>query len=83
MPGYLGSMDDFRKRYENPITKYQDNEKREILKKIIHPFKLRRLKTDVLTELPPKTEGKRYCHLVPAQIVMYKDIVSEWKQTYC
>ncbi|MFN3533225.1 MAG: SNF2-related protein [Candidatus Brocadia sp.] len=77
MPGYLGSIDDFRKRYENPITKYQDIEKREILKKIIHPFKLRRLKKDVLTELPPKTEEKRYCTLVPAQIVMYKDIVSE------
>ncbi|OQZ01718.1 MAG: hypothetical protein B6D35_02410 [Candidatus Brocadia sp. UTAMX2] len=77
MPGYLGSVDDFRKRYENPITKYQDNEKREILKKIIHPFKLRRLKKDVLTELPPKTEEKRYCALAPAQVVMYKDIISE------
>ena len=77
MPGYLGSMQDFKARYENPITKYQDNERREVLKKIIHPFKLRRLKKDVLTELPPKTEEKRYCTLVPAQIVMYKDIVSE------
>ncbi|NUO08745.1 MAG: DEAD/DEAH box helicase [Candidatus Brocadia sp.] len=77
MPGYLGSVDDFRKRYENPITKFQDDEKREILKKIIHPFKLRRLKKDVLTELPSKTEEKRYCTLAPAQIVMYKDIVSE------
>ncbi len=77
MPGYLGSMEDFRKRYENPITKFQDNEKREILKKIIHPFKLRRLKKDVLTELPPKTEEKRYCALSSTQIVMYKDIISE------
>lgn len=77
MPGYLGSIDDFRKRYENPITKYQDNEKREVLKKIIHPFKLRRLKKDVLTELPAKTEEKRYCTLAPAQIVVYKDIVHE------
>ncbi|TVM03592.1 MAG: hypothetical protein CV087_04585 [Candidatus Brocadia sp. WS118] len=77
MPGYLGSIDDFRKRYENPITKYQDHEKREVLKKIIHPFKLRRLKKDVLTELPSKTEEKRYCTLAPAQVVMYKDIVSE------
>ena len=49
MPGYLGSIQDFKARYENPITKYQDDEKREVLKKIIHPFKLRRLKKDVLT----------------------------------
>jgi SNF2 family DNA or RNA helicase len=77
MPGYLGSIQDFKARYENPIVKYQDDEKREILKKILHPFKLRRLKKDVLTELPPKTEEKRYCTLVPSQIVMYKDLVSE------
>ncbi len=77
MPGYLGSVEDFRRRYENPITKLQDSEKREMLKKIIHPFKLRRLKKDVLTELPPKTEEKRHCTLAPAQIVMYKDIISE------
>ncbi len=77
MPGYLGSMVDFKVRYETPITTYQDNEKREILKKIIHPFKLRRLKRDVLTELPPKIEEKRYCTLAPAQIVMYQDMVKE------
>jgi superfamily II DNA or RNA helicase len=77
MPGYLGSIHDFRARYEIPITKYQDDKKREILKKIIHPFKLRRLKKDVLTELPPKMEEKRYCALMPAQIVMYKDLVRE------
>ncbi len=77
MPGYLGSMQDFRTRYETPIIKYQNNEKREILKKIIHPFKLRRLKKDVLAELPPKIEERRYCSLVPVQIVMYKDFIKE------
>ncbi|GAB61254.1 MAG: hypothetical protein DWB56_05865 [Candidatus Jettenia sp.] len=77
MPGYLGSIQDFRLRYENPITKYQDDEKRQVLKRIIHPFKLRRLKKDVLTELPPKTEEKRYCTLSPIQIIMYRDLIKE------
>ncbi|TLD40893.1 MAG: Superfamily II DNA/RNA helicase [Candidatus Jettenia ecosi] len=77
MPGYLGSIQDFRLRYENPITKYQDDEKRQVLKRIIHPFKLRRLKKDVLTELPPKTEEKRYCTLAPIQIIMYRDLIKE------
>ncbi len=77
MPGYLGSADDFRRRYETPITKYQDSAKREMLKKVIHPFKLRRLKRDVLTELPPKIEEKRYCALQPVQIVMYRDLIRE------
>ncbi|MEK7289029.1 MAG: SNF2-related protein, partial [Planctomycetota bacterium] len=77
MPGYLGSVDDFRRRYENPITKHQDITQRDALKKVIHPFKLRRLKKDVLTELPPKTEEKRYCTLQPVQIVMYRDLIRE------
>ncbi|HJW87411.1 MAG TPA: DEAD/DEAH box helicase [Candidatus Brocadiaceae bacterium] len=77
MPGYLGSADDFRRRYETPITKYLDITKRDALKKVIHPFKLRRLKKDVLMELPPKTEEKRYCTLQPVQIVMYRDLIRE------
>ncbi|MDR4508675.1 MAG: DEAD/DEAH box helicase [Candidatus Brocadiaceae bacterium] len=77
LPGYLGTMIDFRKQYENPIVKFQDTRKKETLKKIIHPFKLRRLKKDVLTELPPKIEEKRYCNLLPAQIALYKDMIHE------
>jgi len=77
MPGYLGTVQDFKVKYETPITKYQDNDKREILKKVIHPFKLRRLKKDVLSELPSKIEEKRYCTLLPVQIIMYKDLIKE------
>ena len=63
MPGYLGSADDFRRRYETPITKYQDSAKREMLKKVIHPFKLRRPQR---TSLPsfrqrPKRSGTAPC----------------------
>ncbi len=74
IPGYLGSLDGFIKKYEIPITKYNDEEKKVLLKKIVHPFKLRRLKADVLKELPPKLEDVRYCSLTLHQWHMYKNI---------
>ena len=55
-PGLLGSRERFNEKYALPIEKYQDNEARKRLKKLIQPFILRRIKTEVLEELPPKTE---------------------------
>lgn len=55
MPGFLGSQDVFNKHYRYPIEKKGDNRKRERLVNRIKPFMLRRLKTDVAKELPPKT----------------------------
>ena len=55
MPGFLGSQDVFNKHYRHPIEKKGDNQKRERLVNRIKPFMLRRLKTDVAKELPPKT----------------------------
>lgn len=55
MPGFLGSQEVFNKHYRHPIEKKGDNRKRERLVNRIKPFMLRRLKTDVAKELPPKT----------------------------
>jgi superfamily II DNA or RNA helicase len=54
MPGYLFSYARFRERFETPIAKNGDAEARSDLKRFIAPFILRRLKKDVLSELPPK-----------------------------
>ena len=59
MPGYLGSLNWFKHKFERQNgTNYQDsvNERLELLKKMIFPFMLRRKKEDVEKELPPKTE---------------------------
>jgi SNF2 family DNA or RNA helicase len=56
MPNYLGDYDTFRDKYEIDVVR-GDEQKAERLKKIVKPFILRRLKTDVLKELPPKTES--------------------------
>ncbi len=55
-PGLLGSLDQFNKRFANPIEADNDRNAQRRLKNLIQPFILRRLKTDVLTELPSRTE---------------------------
>ncbi|MEG1008394.1 MAG: DEAD/DEAH box helicase [Clostridia bacterium] len=53
--GYLYSYRKFKENFESPIVKDQDEEALKKLKMLISPFILRRLKKDVLTELPEKT----------------------------
>jgi superfamily II DNA or RNA helicase len=55
-PGLLGSFKVFQDRFANPIERDQDRASRWHLKKLIQPFILRRNKTQVLAELPSRTE---------------------------
>ena len=57
MPGYLFSYKKFKELYEIPITRAEDGESDIViskLKKLIEPFVLRRIKKEVLQELPDK-----------------------------
>ena len=55
-PGLLGSLNQFNQRFAVPIERGNDPEARKKLKKLIRPFILRRLKSQVLEELPERTE---------------------------
>jgi SNF2 family DNA or RNA helicase len=55
-PGLLGSLDKFNERFAIPIEKNKDKAARNQLKKLIQPFLLRRMKNQVLSELPEKTD---------------------------
>ncbi len=55
-PGLLGSIERFNRVFAGPIEKRKDHETKNRLKSVIQPFILRRLKSQVLEELPPKTE---------------------------
>lgn len=56
MPGYLFNYAHFKNTFEIPIAGKNDNEAVKALQSSIAPFILRRLKKDVLNELPDKTE---------------------------
>ncbi len=60
MPGFLFGYQRFKKEYELPIVRDQERQALEKLHRLIGPFILRRLKKDVLKELPDKLETVVY-----------------------
>ena len=56
MPGFLYGYTRFRSEIEMPIVSDKDEDAMTRLRAMIHPFILRRLKKDVLKELPEKQE---------------------------
>ena len=71
MPGFLYRSEEFVKRFELPISRDQNEEMTARLKKMVSPFILRRLKTDVLKDLPPKLEEVRYARFEGEQQKLY------------
>ena len=71
-PGLFGSYQRFRDQYEKPIVHGEDQARAEQLRKLVRPFILRRRKTDVLTELPPKTEIVRTVEMGPEEQSLYE-----------
>ena len=76
MPGYLGAAQDFRERYEQPITRDKDLAAQSRLGRRLRPFILRRLKRDVAKDLPAKLEQVSYCELTEDQQQAYQQILA-------
>ena len=74
MPGFLGDEKRFREQYRNPIEKHGDNLRRNALAKRVKPFMLRREKTLVAKELPPKTEIIERVELEGSQRDLYETL---------
>jgi len=70
-PGVLGPWEQFRRRFAAPIEKERNPERREGLAKVIAPFVLRRSKSEVLKELPPRTETNLLVDLTPEERQRY------------
>lgn len=71
MPGFLYGYQHFRTEIEIPVVQNQDETAMNRLQKMVRPFILRRLKKDVLTDLPDKLEK-----------CMYADMEGEQKKLY-
>ncbi len=71
MPGFLHTYRQFKDEYEVPIVQLKDKGVLYRLQRMIHPFVLRRLKSDVLKDLPEKLEEAVLTKLTPAQNDLY------------
>ncbi|MCD8119944.1 MAG: SNF2 family helicase [Lachnospiraceae bacterium] len=71
MPGILGTYNKFRKKFEIPIVQNRDEDTLARLKRMVSPFILRRLKQDVLKELPDKLEQVVYAKMEGEQRKLY------------
>jgi len=71
-PGLLGTHNQFNERYAIPIERYNNREARFKLKKLIRPFILRRIKSQVLEELPPRTEVTLDVTMSPEEMHFYE-----------
>lgn len=71
-PGLLGSLEQYNKRFAGPIERERSNQAKQQLKKLIQPFILRRTKTQVLQELPPRTEIPIHVELSAEETAFYE-----------
>ena len=71
-PGMLGSLQHFRRVFAAPIEQRADTAARERLRRLVAPCILRRLKTDVLHDLPPRTEITLHVQMSPDEAAFYE-----------
>ncbi|MEA3209128.1 MAG: hypothetical protein QOE70_2185 [Chthoniobacter sp.] len=76
MPGYLGTRADFKERFEKEIEAEPGGPAHRRLVKRLRPFVLRRMKRDVIAELPEKIEQVAYCELNAEQRRIYSELMS-------
>jgi superfamily II DNA or RNA helicase len=74
MPGFLGNQRQFRTLFRDPIEKGGDKKRREVLAGRIAPLIMRRRKSQVALELPPKNEMVQSIEITGAQRDLYESI---------
>ena len=70
-PGLLGSLERFNRRFASPVAAGDDGA-RSRLRRAIAPFLLRRVKEQVLDDLPERTEVTRRVELSPQERAFYE-----------
>ena len=75
-PGLLGPLEKFEERYARPIDGGDQKAGRR-LRATIHPFILRRTKSEVAKDLPEKIETDQFCELTGEQAALYAAVFKE------
>jgi len=73
-PGLLGSEERFRERFVRPIEAQRDSHASHILKSLVQPFILRRTKSQVLEDLPSRTELMRLVELSAEERALHESL---------
>lgn len=76
MPDFLGNYEHFSKHFHKPIMDKGDSHAMTHLRRKIESFMLRRVKSEVLKELPAKIEQTSQCQLSAPQNVLYQQILA-------
>ena len=79
-PLFFSSQKEYLQTYLKPIQENQDPDALKDLKTRLYPFMLRRVKKDVLKDLPEKTEQTAYIELEPQHLAIYHKRREELKQ---
>jgi len=79
MPEFMGAYKDFNDTFEKPIEAGQAGAGQK-LRKIVSPFIMRRLKSQVEKELPDRTDIVNLCELEDDQKSLYLEVLDEWRQ---
>ncbi len=77
MPGLLSSYERFNEKFIRGSAYNGGNTDLELLRKKVSPFILRRMKKDVLKELPPVSNIVYHCHLSDVQKELYQSFASQ------
>lgn len=80
MPGFLYGYKQFKEEIEAPIVEQQDQDAMMRLRRMITPFILRRLKKEVLADLPDKLEEAVYARMEEEQQQLYTANVQNLKR---
>ena len=80
MPGLLSSYDRFVEKYIRYPTTQQGGNNLENLRRKVAPFILRRMKKDVLSDLPPVSEIVYHCHLSEIQQELYRSYAASARE---
>ncbi len=76
-PGLLGTLEKFNQEFANPIERFQDQPAQARLRKLIQPFILRRTKSQVLQELPPRTDILLHVDFSQEELALYEALRRE------
>ena len=80
MPKYLGHRTQFSESFEKPIMQGGDDEAAESLRRKIKPFVMRRMKYEVLSELPERIENTVFAEPTPMQKKIYSAYLASGKK---